>query len=291
MSEKERPPKDEGERGPRVAEGAPGHPKAEEVVSLFKRGLRFTEELLEENERLRFRIATLEAQAGGKERGKDSTSQEALIEALQRQVRELEAERTRLLESFQQVEEKNRDYQSRYAEIEEEHNNLANLYIAAYQLHATLAFSEIVRVIAEIVINFVGVQRFTLYLLDAGSSTLHPLFTEGHALEDAPVVKLGEGPVGKAVADGAPVLREGSSGDGPRAIVPLATLEAKVGALVIDELLVQKETFSNVDHELFTLLGAHGATALIGGLLRERVGAEGQAGVLDISQAKKLLLS
>ena len=28
---------------------------------------------------------------------------------------------------------------------------------------------------------------------------------------------------------------------------------------------------------------------LIGGLLRERVGAEGQASVLDISQAKKLL--
>lgn len=291
MSEKDRPLLDEAERATRVAESAPGHPKAEEVVSLFKRGLRFTEELLEENERLRFRIATLEAQTAGKERAPESASQEALIEALKRQVRELEAERTRLLESFQQVEEKNRDYQSRYAEIEEEHNNLANLYIAAYQLHATLAFPEIVRVIAEIVINFVGVQRFTLYLLDAASETLHPLFAEGHEVADAPTIQLGEGPIGKAVAENTPVLREGATGEGPRAIVPLATLEAKVGALVIDELLVQKGTFSSVDHELFTLLGAHGATALIGGLLRERVGAEGQAGVLDITQAKKLLSS
>lgn len=290
MSNQERPPKDEGERGTRVAESAAGHPKAEEVVSLFKRGLRFTEELLEENERLRFRIATLEAQAAGKER-EDSASQEALIEALKQQVRELEAERTRLLESFQQVEEKNRDYQSRYAEIEEEHNNLANLYIAAYQLHATLAFPEIVRVIAEIVINFVGVQRFTLYLLDAASETLHPLFSEGQPLSEVPPVKVGEGPIGKAVAENTLALREGTGGEGPRAIVPLSTLESKVGALVIDELLVQKATFSNVDHELFTLLGAHGATALIGGLLRERVGAEGQAGVLDIHQAKKLLSS
>lgn len=291
MSEKDRPPKEESGHSPRAPESAAGHPKAEEVVSLFKRGLRFTEELLEENERLRFRIATLEAQTAGPGRERESTSHEALIEALQRQVRELEAERTRLLESFQQVEERNRDYQSRYAEIEEEHNNLANLYIAAYQLHATLAFSEIVRVVAEIVINFVGVQRFTLYLLDAKTKTLHAIFTEGHELENAAPVTLGEGLVGKAVQDNTPVLRETRAGDGPRAIVPLATLEATVGALVIDELLVQKETFTNVDHELFTLLGAHGATALIGGLLRERVGAEGQADVLDISQAKKLLLS
>ncbi len=289
MSDKDRPPKDETELATRAGEGANAHRKAEEVVSLFKRGLRFTEELLEENERLRFRIATLEAQSHGIERHKEAASSEALIEALRRQISELETERTRLLESFQLVEEKNRDYQSRYAEIEEEHNNLANLYIAAYQLHATLGFSEVVRVVAEIVINFVGVQRFTLFLLDAKSGTLHPLFTEGHDVADVEPVKLGEGSVGKAVADNVPLLRETSAGGGPRAIVPLATLEAKVGALVIDELLVQKESFTNVDHELFTLLGAHGATALIGGLLRERVGAEGQAGVLDISQAKKLL--
>lgn len=288
MSDKDRPPKDEAARAA-AAESAAGHPKAEEVVTLFKRGLRFTEELLEENERLRFRIATLEAQAPGHERQKEAAGSEALIEALTRQVRELEAERTRLLESFKQVEERNLDYQSRYAEIEEEHNNLANLYIAAYQLHATVGFSEIVRVVAEIVINLVGVQRFTLFLLDGKSDTLHPIFAEGHNASDVAPVKVGEGPIGTAVRDNAPVIRETEAGDGPRAIVPLATLEAKVGAIVIDELLVQKHAFTQVDHELFTLLGAHGATAIIGGLLRERVGAEGQASVLDISQAKKLL--
>lgn len=291
MSEKEPPPSHDPERAPRASEANAGHPKAEDVVTLFKRGLRFTEELLEENERLRFRLATVEAQSIGPERQQGTGGHEAVIEALKRQVRDLEQERSRLLESFEDVEEKNRDYQSRYAEIEEEHNNLANLYIAAYQLHATVAFSEIVRVLAEIIINLVGVQRFTLYFLDSGTETLHALFGEGHDVSQITPIPLGEGLIGKSVANAEPLIRETTAGTGPRAIVPLATLESKVGALVIDELLLQKESFTQVDHELFTLLGAHGATALIGGLLRARVGAEGQASVLDISQAKKLLES
>ena len=59
-----------------------GHPRNEEFVSLFKRGLKFTEELLEENERLRFRVASLESQ-GGEGGGTTSSSTDALVLELQ----------------------------------------------------------------------------------------------------------------------------------------------------------------------------------------------------------------
>ena len=100
----------------------------EEFVSLFEKGLSFTKEILAENERLRFRIASLEAEVDvGRRHGKEVDG-DALVAALRRQVSELEAERTRLLSSFQEVETLNRDYMQRYAEIEAEHNNLADVY-------------------------------------------------------------------------------------------------------------------------------------------------------------------
>src|SRR5207249_11472749 len=39
--------------------------RAEKFLELFNKGKEFTEELLKENQRLRFRVASLESQAGG----------------------------------------------------------------------------------------------------------------------------------------------------------------------------------------------------------------------------------
>jgi nitrate/nitrite-specific signal transduction histidine kinase len=246
-----------------------GSPR-EDVVSLFQRGLRFTEELLAENERLRFQLASM---SPGTSTSTPAEGADEIIEALKKQVADLEAERTRLLDSFKAVEEKNRDYQERYAEIEEEHNNLANLYIASYQLHSTLSFVEVVRIITEIVINLVGVQQFCLLLKEAGSDKLTPVACEGIELGEAPSATIGEGTVGEAVAQEKLWVREAGQTEAPCAVVPLTTLEGAFGVIVIEELLVQKPEFTRVDHELFRLLGAHAATALQGALLRERSGS------------------
>lgn len=196
----------------------------------------------------------------------------------------------RLLDSYKKVEGMNRDYQSRYAEIEEEHNNLANLYIASYQLHSTLAFREVVQVITEIVINLVGVARFTLYVREGGTDALHPIAGEGHDVKAAPTLKIGEGPIGQAVKNRETYVAK-AKGEEPLAVIPLTTPEDLVGAIVIDELLVQKESFSRVDHELFTLLGVHAATALVGSLLRSCHADESLADVLDISRVRALVES
>lgn len=265
----------------------PGEEPHEEIREVFRRGLKFSEELLAENERLRFRVATLEAQVG-EGGGRAHAEIEQTVAELRRRVADLEAEKARLLETFKEVERVNRDYQTRYAEIEEEHNNLANLYIASYQLHSTLSFREVLQIIAEIVINLVGVHRFGLYLLDGKSGMLHPVFAEGQEPGDLPVIKVGEGPVGEAAQARRTVIADDATAT-PRAIVPLTTLENLVGVIVVDELLVQKEAFSRVDHELFMLLAAHAATALIGGLLRHQAGDQGAVKALDIDVIRGLL--
>ena len=55
-----------------------------EFLQMFKRGAVFTEELLKENERLRYRNAELEARAGLQSSGSDSALVKELLDKVQR---------------------------------------------------------------------------------------------------------------------------------------------------------------------------------------------------------------
>lgn len=99
---------------------------------------------------------------------------------------------------------------------------------------------------------------------------------------------LGEGPLGEAVAGRQVILHEDQAAD-VRAVVPLATTDHLVGAIIVHELLVQKPAFNPVDHELFHLLGAHAATAILTALLRETAGGGADAGAIEIETVKRLL--
>ena len=64
----------------------------EEFVSLFEKALSFTKDILAENERLRFRVASLEAEADVTRRIGGAVDGDEIVAALRRQVSELEAE-------------------------------------------------------------------------------------------------------------------------------------------------------------------------------------------------------
>jgi hypothetical protein len=121
--------------------------KGEEFLQIFKKGAEFTSDLLKENERLRFRNATLEEEAKSL---KDTGANQQLIDSLRLQLKHLEEEKEKVFGRFREVEAENKDFAQRYVEIEEENNNLANLYIASYQLHSTLNFKEVTQIILEL---------------------------------------------------------------------------------------------------------------------------------------------
>ena len=50
--------------------------------------------------------------------------------------------------------------------------------------------------------------------------------------------------------------------DRPIVCIPLRIEERPIGAIAIFELLAQKEAFTPLDHELFTLLAGHAATSI-----------------------------
>src|SRR5216684_6920601 len=216
--------------------------RAEKFLELFNKGKEFTEELLRENQRLRYRLATIEGE-----------------------VKQLE-------ERFHEIEAENKDFAARYVEIEEQNNNLANLYVASYQLHSTLDFREVIQIVQEIVINLIGAEAFAILLLDEKTNELKTIASEGEDVmpgTDAISVRLGDGVLGNVAKTGESYYINQDMEDGgkvtlekPLAAVPLKIKEHVIGLVVIYKLLQQKDSFSAVDYELFSLLAAHAATAI-----------------------------
>ena len=234
--------------------------KSQEFFGMFLKAKEFTEELLKENERLRFKLASLSSDT------RDATSDPKVNELASR-VRELEARLADTEARYRKVEEENKEFADRYIEIEEQNNNLANLYVASYQLHSTLDYKEVVRIVQEIVINLIGAEAFHLFMVSEKTGRLELETSEG---QEAPVtsIALGEGLIGGAAKSGenhfAEVVAhaEPTPFDQPIAVVPLKIKHTVIGVISINKLLVQKTAFTNMDYELFTLLAGHAATAI-----------------------------
>src|SRR6266545_4454849 len=238
--------------------------RGEEFLQAFKKGAEFTQELMRENERLRFRLLELEESQKSFARDvKDTDENRRLLFRIQ----ELEGEKEEILARIRHVEQENQDFAARYVEIEDENNNLANLYIASYQLHSTLDFKEVLQVITEIIINLIGAEEFAIMLLDEKTNELQAVATEGISREEIPSVKFGNGIIGRVAKTGENYFAEDADSLGgdfstPFVCIPLQIKEHIIGVLVIYKLLVQKTKFADVDYELFTLLAGHAATAI-----------------------------
>jgi transcriptional regulator with GAF, ATPase, and Fis domain len=237
--------------------------KAEKFLELFNKGKEFTEELLRDNRRLRYRVAELETEQSG------LTAEE--LERLRDEVRALAEENERMQQRYLEVEEENKDFASRYMEIEEQNNNLANLYVASYQLHSTLDFREVIQIVQEIVINLVGAEVFAILLLDEKTNELRAIASEGEDVLPAVErisIRLGEGLLGETAKSGESYyINDDFEADSitierPLAAIPLKIKEHVIGLVAIYKLLQQKDTFTAVDYELFSLLAAHAATAI-----------------------------
>jgi nitrate/nitrite-specific signal transduction histidine kinase len=242
--------------------------RGEAVLAIFHRGAEFTRQILDENERLRRELSGVRMRQG--QAAQSDVEWEKLRQELIAKIEELESENESILEQLRSVEGENLHFAERYVEVEEENNNLANLYVASYQLHSTLDPAEVVKVILEIVINLIGAELFGVYVYEEGDESLRPVASEGESVAAFPMLRLGEGLVGRSVAEGEVICgepscsgRSPSRGDDPVVSIPLHVEDRPVGAIVIYRLLQQKDAFTPLDNELFSLLAGHAATAIL----------------------------
>ncbi|MBP1751327.1 MAG: putative sensor protein [Geobacteraceae bacterium] len=238
--------------------------RAEEFMQVFKKGAEFTQELLKENERLRYQVIQLQEKLRVDPEPVLSSTEDI---QLRERIAELEREKEEILNRIRQVEKENQDFAARYVEIETENNNLANLYIASYQLHSTLDFKEVLQIIIEIIINLIGAEEFAILLLDEKTSELTAVATEGVSREEIPAVRYGKGIIGTVAKTGENYFIDDISTYkrdflSPMVCIPLKIKDHVIGVIVIYALLLQKKSFAELDYELFTLLAGHSATAI-----------------------------
>jgi len=157
----------------------------------------------------------------------------------------------------------------RFAGLEEQNNNLANLYVASYRLHGTLERRQVIEALQEILANLVGSEETALFERAGEEPWLTLVSCTGIEPAAFRRVPLGRGLIGHVARTGElfvtgrsePAARAPEEQD-LSACIPL-TLDGRVaGAIAVFRLLPQKSGLGELDHEIFDLLGSHAATAL-----------------------------
>jgi putative methionine-R-sulfoxide reductase with GAF domain len=235
------------------------------IQQFFRKGAQLTEEVLKENERLRERIAELEGENG---RMRAHLASDEAIRDLLRKIEELEAEKTALLHRSVQMEQVTDKFSARYSEVDDALSNLANLYVATSQLHSSPSVRNVLRNLKEMLAQLVGAASFGIYLVSNDGNELVAIASEGSNFADVARLPVEEGPVGRAFLtaelfyDRTNDVSKGSVAK-PAAVVPLRLDGKAIGVIAIFATLSQKTGFGDEDSQLFQLLGAQAAPALV----------------------------
>jgi GAF domain-containing protein len=237
----------------------------DEVLQSFTRGARLTEQFALEHERMVQRVSELEAENA---QLRAQVEADDAVRRLLEKIEKLESEKRDLLSRTERAEKQTNQFSERAVEVESEFANLANLFVASNQLHASLSPRGVVRRIKEVLAQLVGAESYAMYMLNADGTELVPIASEGMPGDALLPLRTEESTVGAVLKRGTAYVdeeRDSSQLDlaNPPAVVPLVVDEKAVGAVAIFATLAQKNRFTTTDFELFKLLGQHAAAALV----------------------------
>jgi hypothetical protein len=241
------------------------------VRSFLHKGIELTEDLIRENESLAERARKLEDENA---RLRAQLKSNDAIRELLTKIEALESERKGLLNRSTELAEAAEQIEANHDAVEHELNDLASLYVAAFQLSGTLSLPRVVRHMSELLEQLVGARVFVIYLVDEDGRRARPIDSRGVAPRPEPIT-LEDGMLANVCLTGLLRVREGGLADAgaaphePLAAIPLVFDDEVVGVIAISQLLPHKRTWARVDHELFKLLSVHGAAALIAANLYE----------------------
>lgn len=220
---------------------------------------KYVRNLLSENEQLRVMTAQLQSEIG-------IVRQE--LAGAREELAQRELSQRELADALERIREESRQYLAQYADVEMHNANLANLYVASYQLHGTLQREAVLGAIQEIIVNLVGSEMFAVCEIDGPAISV--LASVG---ADPDSIGWTTPRLRDTVTSGVPYVGspEGERAPGdPLVCLPLRLDGRTVGVIVIFALLSHKPQLEALDHALFDLLATHAATALYCTSLHER---------------------
>ena len=197
------------------------------------------------------------------------------LSQLGRAARLLEDAQRSVLRAGDEAEKRNREHLQRIRELEgslsemeellvrteRQAAQLTNLYVATYQLHASLETNDVRAAIADIAVNLLGAERFTIWLKDEAGQ-LHAALEGREGEQSNAVYQGGDTLIDACLAQATPQFgpRDGSE---TVVAVPFSRHGETVGLLAIGAFFSHKPGIEAADHELFDLMAAHAASALL----------------------------
>lgn len=240
-------------------------------------------ELLESNEKLRLKVATIETEVE-RFREEKLRLQEQVMALRERQESFLE-DQNRLQARLVDAEVENQRFSERFVAVEEHNNNLAHLYVASYRLHETVDHEEVLSVLQEIIVNLVGSEAFAILEKESTGSSLKISSSFGLDQDMLDSLNINSGPVARTAETGELyIAQETPPRPGPAgqpdvlACVPLRLGELILGVIVIVRLLPHKVGLEPLDFELFDLIASQAATSLCVSQLQASAARPGIAG-------------
>jgi hypothetical protein len=235
------------------------------IQQFFRRGAQISEELLAEMERLREQVQGLETENA---RLRTHLASDDAIKQLLTKIQQLETEKEELIAKSVRPSPGLDEYTQRFAEMETELADLGTLHVAGLQLHTGTTVRRAVRNIKELCAQFLGAQQFAIYVGTDDASSLVPIAVEGLSQKEARQIMVDDGPVFSAFAHNQIFVDphgdpSHGSVDTPACVIPIAMAGRSMGAIALFRTLPQKTNFTGVDHELFKLLAAQAAPALV----------------------------
>lgn len=196
----------------------------------------------------------------------NQTLREELVQA-RSAIEQHAREQERLHLMLTRVGQDDRRYGEELAQLQQQANSLANLYVASYSLHSTLDRSRLIEATKEIVANLIGSEEMAFFAVDGRRGRLRLLDAAGLDPERYRELPLDGGLIARAVRGGRPLVvgpgdRPADGEEGLTAVVPLRVEEKVVAAIAIFRLLPQKSGLADLDRELIDLLASQAGMAL-----------------------------
>lgn len=178
---------------------------------------------------------------------------------------ELAAERNEALSSRIALLETNmREVEEVLVRTERHAAQLGNLYVATYQLHASLDMADVRSAIADIAVNLLGAEQYDILLSDEAGRLLQTDDTSGIPSGNGRPTYYagGDALVDTALAKSVPQFGPSAESESIVA-VPFVTRGQTLGVLVVQSFVQHKPGLSPEDRELMDLMAAHAASALL----------------------------
>jgi hypothetical protein len=210
---------------------------------------------------------------------------------LEEKIVRLEAELTGLQHKVDLIQEEKEELIAQNHELEEQSSVFVNMTVTFQRLFATRNYVEVVGIVKEIMLNLIGAGEHEIRVLDKKRNCMVLITREGkkyvESKEDARLIS-------KTIEEGVLFVSDQTrlkEKRVPMACIPLKIDKEVLGIIVINQLLAQKDRFTQYDKEMFELLGTYAAGAIyfskINWILETEIKGKLREGVVDLTPPTK----